>query len=483
MLSQLSPGGGDDSQCPNCCVVTKVTVTNKNDISMPDRNPTRSTLVTTAKSHRNPTPATLNQNESVTNQRPALAILLLEFIFPRCFAPTRESLFLRSIVRTRFQFIRLTLVAVEVNDLLGFIPFFGHSASPSETIRVASVYWLANAEAPASQVASASCYRFPENIFLFSVVKSKLKFVQVQRQIFFADVVVGADDSALDERPERFHRVRMNDAANILAFAMVHGVMWEFLPSRKVLIARMFIGRDQFNSILVHDSINESMQRRHIGVLDHLADNVSFASYRADDRRFVASASDVALLVPMAIFILAADVGFVHFHDSHKQTEIRIVQSSAQTMAHIKSRLVGTGIDHPMNLHRADSLLGNEHQVQNLKPRSERVIRILENCADVKREPISRFAALVARPMEWTLSASRINLLIAASRATDTVGPTLLNQIFLASRFIGEHPLEIPKAQLLYDFRFVAVSFFLNVHNRHVTTNSGLCQVRHTRLK
>lgn len=50
------------------------------------------------------------------------------------FPPTRESLLLVSIVRTRFQFVVLTLVAVEVNDLLGSIAFFGHTASPSGTV-------------------------------------------------------------------------------------------------------------------------------------------------------------------------------------------------------------------------------------------------------------------------------------------------------------------------------------------------------------
>jgi hypothetical protein len=45
-------------------------------------------------------------------------------------SPASESLSLVPIVRTRFQFVSATFVAVEMNDLLSLIAFFGHSASP-----------------------------------------------------------------------------------------------------------------------------------------------------------------------------------------------------------------------------------------------------------------------------------------------------------------------------------------------------------------
>jgi hypothetical protein len=98
------------------------------------------------------------------------------------FAPSSEALLLRPIVRTRFQFVGAALVAVEMNDLLGSIAFFGHSVSPSEIIPIVSVFWLSSAEVPSSPVASASCYRLAENVFLFPVVEPELKLIQVQRQ-------------------------------------------------------------------------------------------------------------------------------------------------------------------------------------------------------------------------------------------------------------------------------------------------------------
>lgn len=111
-----------------------------------------------------------------------------------CSLSPRESLSLGSIVRTRFQFIRLTLVAVEVNDLLGLIAFFGHSASPSETFRIELAFWLANAEAPASQVASASSYCFSEYVGILAIVLAKPKLIQV-RQPRSAAIVLEAANS------------------------------------------------------------------------------------------------------------------------------------------------------------------------------------------------------------------------------------------------------------------------------------------------
>src|ERR1700730_13390225 len=62
--------------------------------------------------------------------------------------PSRESLLLASIVRTRFVFVVLAGVAVEMQNLLRI---FGlrHGASPSETNPIASAWWPF-AVAPAS---------------------------------------------------------------------------------------------------------------------------------------------------------------------------------------------------------------------------------------------------------------------------------------------------------------------------------------------
>ena len=60
------------------------------------------------------------------------------------------------------------------------------------------------AEASASGLTSASCYHVEENIFVIAIVEVVLKLREVQRQIFFAHVVIGAEHAALQKRPERW---------------------------------------------------------------------------------------------------------------------------------------------------------------------------------------------------------------------------------------------------------------------------------------
>src|SRR5579862_9423864 len=58
--------------------------------------------------------------------------------------------------------------------------------------------WPYGAEASASGLTSASCYHVEENIFVAAIVETILKLREIQRQIFFAHVVVGAKRTELE---------------------------------------------------------------------------------------------------------------------------------------------------------------------------------------------------------------------------------------------------------------------------------------------
>ena len=62
------------------------------------------------------------------------------------------------------------------------------------------------AETVASVGVSAACYRFPENIGVVTVVVPELKFRDVQRQVFLADLVIAANDPALEDAPKTLNR-------------------------------------------------------------------------------------------------------------------------------------------------------------------------------------------------------------------------------------------------------------------------------------
>jgi hypothetical protein len=78
-----------------------------------------------------------------------------------------------------------------------------------------SACWRQDAcsEASASYHASAACYRLAENIGFMAIIEPELKLREVQRQIFLADIVIRPNNSALEQRPERINRLRMDFAA------------------------------------------------------------------------------------------------------------------------------------------------------------------------------------------------------------------------------------------------------------------------------
>jgi hypothetical protein len=75
---------------------------------------------------------------------------------------------------------------------------------------------------PPVRTLSASSYRCSEDIGILAVVVPELKFIQVQRQVLLADVVVGADNSALEQAPERFQIVGMHFATHVLVRLVVN---------------------------------------------------------------------------------------------------------------------------------------------------------------------------------------------------------------------------------------------------------------------
>jgi hypothetical protein len=62
--------------------------------------------------------------------------------------------------------------------------------------------WTGDAEAPASSVASTSCYRGFEDVRVLAVVKAPSELIQIERQILLGNAVIGADHATLQQTPE-----------------------------------------------------------------------------------------------------------------------------------------------------------------------------------------------------------------------------------------------------------------------------------------
>jgi len=131
------------------------------------------------------------------------------------------------------------------------------------------------AETVASDRVSAACYRGSENIYVFAVVVAELKFRDVQRQILAADLVIVANDAALDERPKALNRVRVNRAHNVIFRALANDLMRK--GAAQETIAAMLIGIEQTDPV-GYRFVHKAIQCRSIGVGDDARHDVAFAA-------------------------------------------------------------------------------------------------------------------------------------------------------------------------------------------------------------
>jgi hypothetical protein len=171
----------------------------------------------------------------------------------------------------RFQMVVGARAAEEMNDLLFSFTDFRHSVSPSGiSDSVEPACWMHDAEASASSDASASCYGLSEDVRVFAVIVTELKLIQVERQIFLTDIVVGADHATLEQRPKRFQIIGMYFAAHVLMRFVINMFVRECL--REFLIASGFIRCNQADFVR-HRIADEAAHSIHRSIFDDFADH------------------------------------------------------------------------------------------------------------------------------------------------------------------------------------------------------------------
>jgi hypothetical protein len=192
--------------------------------------------------------------------------------------------------------------------LIGHSPFVFASTSASAHSENAPVF-------SGFSGASAPRYRGLEDIGIRSIVVSKLKLRDVQRQVLPADLVEAVHDAALQQRPETIDGLRVHDAVNVLLLGMTDEAVREI--SFEVPITGMLIGDEQAN--VIGDRLaNEAVQRRGIGIVDNAGDHVALALDCTDGDELASNASSGMFLVPMTVAVAAADISFVNVYESRQ---------------------------------------------------------------------------------------------------------------------------------------------------------------------
>jgi hypothetical protein len=300
---------------------------------------------------------------------------------------------------------------------------------------IAPVRWrrFRLAETDASDLVSAACYRRIEHGGIEAVIVTELKFRDVERHIFRGHFVERADHATLEDRPEALDCVRVNGANNVLLLVVLHGLARIF---DQPIVNLIVVGCQQANLVG-----NDFADKRHgvlgVDVIENAGDHVALPLDCANDRRLAGrlrTGLSVVPLVPMAVLVLAADVGFVDFDDA-AQLQCRINQRRADFVAHGMGRLVATETHHALNLEGAHALLARQHQMGDPEPVSEGLLGVLENRAAEAREPIALRCAGAALPVEGLVAGGVVQIDVPATRTGNALRPTAGDQVTKA-RFI-----------------------------------------------
>jgi hypothetical protein len=334
-------------------------------------------------------------------------------------------------------------------DLLGrVIAVVSRPSIETNPIASTPVRWrrLSLAETVASDRASADCYRGPEDIGVVAVVIPKLKFSDVQRQILLADLVIAADDPALEDAPKAFNRVGMDRADNVFASGMFDDLVRVNLLD--VAVAGPFIGDQQADFIGngVHHELGENFRADRADDTRH---DAALAADCADNRNFTRAKAAATAVPATAVLVvgLAADECFIDFDHTAKLVEILFDQCGANAMAHIPSRLVRAETDVAMDLPSAHALLAGQQQMDDAIPNPQIDVGILKDGPGNVGEPIAAGAAIRALPFEFH-GLEFVRPARATARANDAVWPASGNQIGVAGILIGEGRLELSDGHL-----------------------------------
>jgi hypothetical protein len=299
-------------------------------------------------------------------------------------------------------------------------------------------------EAVASSCASASCYRHSENVWVVAVVIFELTFRDVERQIFGADLVIAADNRPLEDRPEAFNRLSVDRADNVFVGAVHDGLMRIFA---KALISNVFVGREQANfsrNGFAHETLHIDRRQR----AKDASNDIAVTLDGADDGA-LESGLALAALALVHVFLFATNESFVHLDNSHQLAKFLVLQSSADAVADVPSRLVASETHMALHLHGADALFGTHHQVDDLKPVPQIDLRILKNGADKVREAISTaLTAVRAFPLKFHRF-ERIDVRRATARAVDALRPAICDQVVVTSFLVREKLVETGRRKLL----------------------------------
>src|SRR6266404_2643105 len=228
-----------------------------------------------------------------------------------------------------------------------------------------------------------------KQVGIVPVVESEFQLIKIAVKMLHADLMIRADDRTLEQRPDAFHRVRVNVAAYPFLSGVIHGLM------KRVRIAASLIR----GAIIGHNSgcfigdlrSDEGPQGFATGSQAAIESDLSAALDCAEYHSLAARSASLNLSrsnVLVHVLGFAANVCFVYFDKPTQKRCVSILDRFTDAMAEVPRCFVSNAKS-ALQLKGRHSLFGFANKIRCDEPLAERQVGIVKDRSGCNREMVA----------------------------------------------------------------------------------------------
>lgn len=220
-----------------------------------------------------------------------------------------------------------------------------------------------------------------------TVVLPEIELSQVAVKMLGIDVLINADDAALEDREKPFKRVGMHVAARPFKLGVIDTLMFGKTTEFEVL---RHVANEA--AILAH---HRPQMPSNATMIERDGANIAATFDKAQDARVMGAATKTNRPARLARARHFGFVGLYRFASAAQRANGAIRGHCFTDAMPKKPSRFHAAIEHPLNLARSDAFLGAAKQMDDLKPQMQRQMAVLKQRPHAHRERLLARVALV----------------------------------------------------------------------------------------
>src|SRR5215469_12151107 len=301
-----------------------------------------------------------------------------------------------------------------------------------------------------------------------AAIVAEAVLVQVALQILGRNRVIDSPDSSLNQHPESLDRVGVRVPANVLARAVLHGVVnvvrWAAIVEAHLgdsLVSGKLVGVD--DALRYDVPLNHRVNGFGTHIFDGPRQYLSLALNDSDNRShssIAAHRSPCFSLAPSAV------VSLVDLHRRPLQLQFAIREKRANAIKDAPRTLVSDA-SLALNLLCGDAAASRTHEVHRIEPSLERSRGLLK---DGSLERVEVMSAMVARKRGAIAYAVVLAGLVAFHARGNAIRPAFFHNVAQAGVIVRKLVVEVfdAVAQMLWDALF---DFHISLTRQSISEN------------